>query len=152
SVRAGTPARRRARRQQEAPGAPRSEADSRTSPRSLLCNRLEVLRDAPLVRVRHALAAACAKPILSQRARKPSRNVRLIPLERAPDVLRQGLPRRVVLLERFGARRRAAPLVLLGCARAVHHLAGALQLLVIFLPARRGVLPLPGLVGDLLLE
>src|SRR6188474_739383 len=107
-------------------------------------DRFEVLRHALLVGVGHAFAAAGAQAILRDRVRQLAGHRRLGALERLPYFGRQRLPRGVVLLERLGARRRAAPFVFLGGAHAparvrraalhaVHQVARALQFLVVLL-------------------
>ena len=78
--------------------------------------------DALLVGVGHALAAAGAQPIPGDRARQLAGDRCLGALQRLVHVGGERLPRGVVLLERLGAGRRAAPLVLLGrrsCGRPI---------------------------------
>src|SRR4051812_6598464 len=105
-------------------------------------DRLEVLRDAIAVGVGHTLAAAGAQAIARHRAREAGGDVGLGALQRSGDVGGEGLPGGVVLLERLGARRRAAPLVLFrsghasarlrrAALHAVHQFARSLQFLVV---------------------
>src|SRR6266542_2714016 len=104
------------RRTQRVPArCPTRAADLRThtTSRLLLCDRLEIARDDPAVRFRHAIAAAGAEAVIRSRARETAGNGGLVFFHRLIDVLSQRVPVGSVLLECFRPGGGVAELLLL---------------------------------------